>query len=305
MATVLHIGFHKTGTTTLQQEFFRALEGCTVLSANSRDVGEEFHRRVRELASASDEDYSDASLRDLIARRGETADVLVVSHEDLSQWSAHGRTAARLQDLLPHAKILICVREQRSMLYARYGQYVKKGGSHSFARYLAKFDEEWMRYDLTVEDYMRRWGADRVKVALFEQLVRSPQSYFEDLRAFIVVDGPPTDAVYAFPLINRTLAPPTRWVVRVCNRLFVPTEETPRPPLRRFASGRTLVRKLMKRDPVWFPKMSRQLGRRARARAARYVERYAGPNARLEELTGLSLAEFDYLIATASLVDVH
>ena len=114
MATVVHIGFHKTGTTTLQQRVFPELEGCAVLRGGRSGEPMRFRDLIRELAASGDPDYRGDELRSLIeASRGD-ADVLIVTHEDISASPDAGRTADRLLDLVPDARILVCVREQRS-----------------------------------------------------------------------------------------------------------------------------------------------------------------------------------------------
>ena len=300
MATVVHIGFHKTGTTTIQRQVFPQLEGCAVLRGGQSSEQKRFHRLVRELATVDDSAYSGDELRAMIdAARGD-AEVLIVTHEDISGWPEDGRTSARLFDLVPDARILIAVREQGSALAGRYGQYVKKGGSMRFAAYLEKLPHTWMRYDLVVEDYQARFGADRVKVMAFEQLVRDQAGYLDELQVFVTGRDTPTQQFGELPRVNQTLAPPTRHVVRVANRWFVTSEENPRPPLGRVRLGALAVQKLMKLDPVVFPKMKRRLGRRDRDLIERVVrERCAEGNVRLAELSGLALDEYGYVLGTA------
>jgi hypothetical protein len=300
MATVVHIGFHKTGTTTIQRQVFPRLDGCAVLRGGQSPEQQRFHRLIRQLATADDAEYSGDELRAMIeAARGD-AEVLIVTHEDISGWPEGGRTSARLLDLVPDARILIAVREQRSALAGRYGQYVKKGGSMRFADYLGKLPHTWMRYDLVVEDYQARFGVDRVKVMAFEQLVRDQTAYLDELQVFVTGRDEPTQRFGELPRVNQTLAPPTRHVVRIANRWFVTSEENPRPPLGRVRLGARAVRKLMKLDPVVFPKMQRRLGRRDRELIDRTVrERCGEGNVRLAELSGLALGEYGYVLDSA------
>ena len=299
METVLHIGFHKTGTTTLQHRFFPKLDGCGFLGPGTRDVGMRFRELMRELARSDDPSAASAELLGMMdAARGD-AETLVVSYEDLSVMPEGGRTSARLLELVPHARVLVGVREQRSALAARYGQYVKDGGSMRFSGYLGKLPHDWMRYDLVVDDYQQRFGAERVKVMAFEHLVRDQSGFLDELQVFVTGRDEPRQHFDEMPRVNQTLAPPTRHAVRVANRWFVTSEENPHPPLGRVRIGSRGVRKLMKLDPKVFPKMARRLGARDRALIDRVVhERCTDGNDRLAELTGLPVHEYGYVLST-------
>jgi hypothetical protein len=301
---VFHIGFHKTATTTLQHHLMPRIEGCTVLGPTAKGApgsGPELVRLMDELIGAEDGVYMDAPLRRLIEQaRGDSA-TLVVSYEDLSLRTAGGRTSARLESLAPDAKVLIGVREQASALGARYGQYVKDGGAQRFAQYVANRPHDWLRYDLVVEEYQRRFGRDRVKVVAFEQLVRDETAFVREVAEFLTGRRVDTDDVGVLSRVNQTLAPVTRQVVRAANWLFLTTPERPRPPLRGLSIGPRAVRKLIELDSTLFPKMSRRLGRRDRELSARIaLERCATGNARLVQLTGLPLGDYGYALSTGA-----
>lgn len=299
MATVVHIGFHKTGTTTLQQRVFPELEGGAVLRGGHDGDRMRFRDLIRELAASDDPSYSGDELRSSIESARGDAGVLIVTHEDISASPDTRRTADRLHDLVPDARILVCVREQRSALAARYGQYVKDGGSLSFSKYLGKLPHAWLRYDLVIEEFRSRFGADRVKVMAFEQMVRDQTAYLDELQLFVTGRDEVTQQFGAMPRVNQTLAPPTRQIVRVANHLFVTSPENPRPPLRRVGLGSRLVKKLMKLDPVVFKTMKRRLGKRDRDLIDRVVhERCAEGNVRLAELSGIALGDYGYVLST-------
>ena len=65
----------------------------------------------------------------------------VLSHERLAGNFMSGCwdndiLAKRLSLLFPEAKILLCIREQRSILYSIYQQYVKEGGGGNIQTFL-------------------------------------------------------------------------------------------------------------------------------------------------------------------------
>ena len=117
-------------------------------AAGATADGRLFRELIRELIRSDDPSYSGDELRSTIEAARPDAEVVIVTHEDISTSLDTGRTADRLHDLVPDARILVCVREQRSALAARYGQYVKDGGSRSFSTYLGQRPHTWLRYDL-------------------------------------------------------------------------------------------------------------------------------------------------------------
>jgi hypothetical protein len=193
--------------------------------------------------------------------------------------------------------VLICVRDQRTLLFSKYGGWLRKGGPFGFARYLTKLDPDWLAFDVVVESYQQIFGAERVKVLPYELLVSDPSRYFGELRAFVAPGEPPPGSERELRTANRGLAPPTRWAMWLANRLFVQSVDNPHPPLVAIGRGRALPYELERWDSRLFPNMKRRPGRRDQRVAERYAERYAESNARLERLTGLPLASFGYLLA--------
>jgi hypothetical protein len=94
MASVLHVGFNKTGTTTLQGKFFPRLPETVVLGPLNESF-DRFHSLARDLCWSDDGEYSDAPLRALFEDTGAGFRRLVVSLEDFSFWHHGGRTARR------------------------------------------------------------------------------------------------------------------------------------------------------------------------------------------------------------------
>ena len=97
----------------------------------------------------------------------------VLSHERLSGYPHSGgfdsrAIAERLATVLPGARILIVVREQRSMIHSNYHQYVRDGGACPLHRYLQPpqpsmrrmpgFAAEFFAYDRLVETYRSHFG---------------------------------------------------------------------------------------------------------------------------------------------------
>ncbi len=301
MATVLHVGFNKTGTTTLQGEVFPRLPDTAVLGPLNEGF-DRFHVLARELCWADDGTYSDTSLRAMFDETRAGFRRLVVSLEDFSFWHHGGRTPRRLQALLPDARVLICVRDQRTLLYSKYGGWLRKGGPFGFARYLTKLDPGWLAFDVVVESYQQVFGVERVKVLPYELLVSDPSRYLNELNAFVAPDEPALEPVRIPHVANRGLAPATRLAVRTANRLFVRSVDNPHPPLAKVPRGGALPHTLERWDSPVFRKLRVPQSRRDGEVAERYGARYAANNTRLEQLTGLDLASYGYLVASPATV---
>lgn len=180
---LVHIGFHKTASTLLQRALF----------ARS-DLG--FERPSRDRTHLQGDfirygpfDEMDRKVIDSYHRlayeahtRGRT---LVVSHERLSGYPGSGAfdarmIADRIHTCLPNARILVLVREQRSMLYSYYLQYITDGGSLSFKRLVSanqptlfrkpEFDLRSFSYVPLLEYYSSLFGAENLLVVPYEAL---------------------------------------------------------------------------------------------------------------------------------------
>jgi hypothetical protein len=294
---VLHVGFHKTGTTTLQGQFFPALPGTRVLGPRNPGF-DEFHTAARRLCLDADERDAHEWLDRRIAALRAECDTLVVSLEDFTYWHQHGRTARRLHALVPHARVLVCVRDQRTLLFSRYVGWINKGGSAGLRRFLADLDPAWLEFDAAVGRYQELFGATRVKVLPYELLRERPDRFLADVRAFVVPGAAPPAREIDLGVENQSLAPPTRTLVRTVNRLR-PSSDEPRDPLAPLPQRRFNLA-LQRWDARLLPTMRRGPGRRATAALDVYADRYAAGNAQLERLTGLSLARYGYVLPPVS-----
>ena len=293
-STVLHVGFHKTGTTTLQGKFFPALQHTAVLGPKNPGFAE-FRTAARRLCWDSDGDTARDDLRRQFASARATSDRLVVSLEDFSYWHQEGRTARRLHELLPDARVVICVRDQRTLLYSRYVGWLKKGGSSGFEPFLRGLDPAWLEFDTIVESYQQLYGKAAVKVLPYELFARDSDRFLAELSAFVAPAEPVPQV--ALGVVNRSLAPPTRVLLRATNRLVPRRGSSADDPRRLAQRGPRFGTRIVGWDSRLFPNMPRVAGRRDAATAARYAARYAAGNARLEHLAGLSLSTYGYLVA--------
>lgn len=226
---VIHIGYHKTGTTWLQRKLFASAE-----------LG---YRRIRltldgrDLYWAHDFDFDAARCRAEMAPKLERCEreglIPVISMMRLSGNPHSGgydsRTLAdRIAAVFPRARVIIVIREQRSMILSTYAQYVKMGGACSLVHYLNPPDDsrrpgfrfEHLRYDRLIAHYQERFGEERVLVEGYECFRDDPQAFAERVAAFAGGKAPPPESASA--VLNRSLGPVALSLLRWLNPLVNP-----------------------------------------------------------------------------------
>lgn len=195
---LVHIGFHKTGTSWLQQEVFnedsstfhRLSElGFHFVFDKDGFVLNSFDLNKTELTRQLNQ-----SLQKRPIDKGKTP---VISFERLSgspygagfNANAH---AARIKHMFPSAKILIVIREQKSVILSNYFQYLTGGGTHGIKKFLNSranglrpfFSPHHFCYHHVIGHYQRLFGSERVLVLPYEHFRDSKQSFLSQLAVF-------------------------------------------------------------------------------------------------------------------------
>jgi len=193
---LVHIGYHKTGTTWLQrvlfnnsaigfalpfsnQEILPLLVYPHALDFNPHTCRKHFQPKLVE-----------ASKRGLIP---------VLSSEELSgnphsDGYASKEFADRLMAVFPEARILIVIREQKDMIVSTYKQYVKVGGPCSLAEYLRPpvrgreriplFDWDHFKYHRLIGYYLRLFDRSRILVLPYELFKERPSDFISQVVLF-------------------------------------------------------------------------------------------------------------------------
>jgi hypothetical protein len=197
----VHIGFHKTATTWLQQEIFPRHPGLRSFVEGSPH-GSPF---LVEIIGRSDRRFDPAVARAAFDARVAALEVpaggtVVVSAERLSGHAATGgfdtiRIARRLHAVVPEARVFFAVREQVAMIESEYRQLLLEGSPRRLGSLLhaqpswarVEFDLEQYEYDLLADEYARLFGAERVLVESFEAVNRDQAAYLARLATFLEV----------------------------------------------------------------------------------------------------------------------
>ncbi len=303
---LIHIGYHKTGTTWLQKDLFGepALFGFTAAPQTAIDDA---------FIGGNPFTFDPTRARDLImptiTQAESVGNVPVVSHEPLCGLPTlngfDSKTIAdRLAATFPQARILIAIREQRSMMRSVYKQYVTTSGTNPIERMWRDYAPEERRrphpglevfeYHHLIAYYQELFGKDRVLVLPFELLVRDADAFAAEIYRFI---GRPAPA--AVPVRARNVSAPgilitaLRWSNLVLRALGMTgpfggpiTRETIR-----YARYRWVER--------LSPRIPRMLTKRSDAKLQAVVDRlaagrFAESNRITTEITGLDLGSLGY-----------
>jgi hypothetical protein len=186
---LIHIGFPKAGSTSLQAWFE------THPQLGFAKNGLAGYREARTIAlEAADADspavrWRVTSLEGLsmpIAAAGAVERLAAVDPKTMTEARLHALSV--LRGLFPRSTILIVTRGFRGMLASTYSQYVRRGGTLAMADLFAAFDDRigeyvahWYDYDGTIALYAEAFGMANVLVLPFELLRDDPGSFTREL----------------------------------------------------------------------------------------------------------------------------
>lgn len=201
---LVHIGYHKTGTTWLQKTLFSAKSSVFFpLSPTGKPkaLGRHFvWDKDGNLLSPFE------SNKHLILEEIETAlhgkdlkhRTPVISNERLSGNPHCGGfdtklIADRIKDCLPNAKIFCVIREQKEMILSTYFQYLRAGGIDSLKEYLTRpydgrrpgFSPSHFNYIDLISYYYQLFSVENVLVLPYEMLKNDPERFGKGIRGFV------------------------------------------------------------------------------------------------------------------------
>lgn len=199
----LHIGLHKTATTTLQSQFFTKITGLNYYWNNNRQI-----RLMVDMLTKKDPMYFDpASALGCLGEVNDDAPILI-SEESLSgapfagerEWGLDHRKAVFENSLkvFPGASVILVIRRQDKFAVSLYRQYLKFGGTQSLERFYG-IDTEGDYYGLVSLDRfnyltyiqtLHGMFSGRVLVLAFEEFVREQDVFLSKICSFVGVEKP-------------------------------------------------------------------------------------------------------------------
>ncbi len=304
---LVHIGYHKTASTFLQDKLFESgSHGFTRLSERYRLINrhfiaaDSFHRLPEDIITRINSEAEAAATQNR---------TLVISHERLSGYPPSGGfdsrlIADRLYGGFPSARVLIVIREQKSFIRSMYSQYITDGGDLCLRRFLSPPEPhicrvpwwcfEFAMYDRLIAHYFSLFGKDQVCVLPFELFRCDHQQFIDRIIAFLGRDPAALPAVPA-DVINLRRPLVMQAATRLVNRFIFRSQLSPH-GLIEARRGKSPVEVLR----PFFDLLSRSfVERRMDARLRLHVEeavgqRYAKSNRITSDLIETDLATFGY-----------
>ncbi len=312
--TLIHVGYHKTGTTWLQKEVFcrtsSVFQPLVPMGTPNTHLNRTFFQDADgKLLSpyVTNEAVSRAWLDAFYAANPTKGRVPVLSSERLSG-NPHAAgfdaptIARRLQRVFPRAQILICIREQRSWLLSNYIQYLKAGGTMPLHRYLHErydgrrpgFSLSFIDYLPLVTDYRELFGADRVMVLPYELFKRDKATFLKRIGEPLGVTIPISSDRYDAQ-VHATRDEFLWYRLRALNPMRYPSS------LNNFSSRvsprlRGLVDRGLRAAGAWVPARVNDATRQRLAAEIDAVvgDRYTSSNRALSDLIGEDLGHYGY-----------
>lgn len=237
MADVLiHIGYHKTGTTWFQRNLFNNSAIRFALPFSNQEL---LPVLVYPHALDFDPQICRKHLQPALREAENRGLFPVLSNEDLSGNPHSGGYASkeladRLAAAFPEARVLIVIREQKSMIVSTYKQYVKVGGTCSLVDYLQPptydrqriplFDWDHFKYHRLIKYYLCLFGRSRVLVLPYEFFREHPSDFISQIIHFCGLETK-AQIIEALPYSikeNESLSGITIALKRRLNRIISP-----------------------------------------------------------------------------------
>jgi len=259
---LIHIGYHRTGTSFLQTALFPLIPDC-VSTADMHEA----ERRV-----------ADPGLR-----------LAILTNESLSNDLVHDTpdVARELARRFPAARILIGIRSQYSVMRGIYHLHLKTGATESYEAFVKSRCGRLFDYARTIDAYRDAFGLDNVFVLPHEDLVRDPVGCMAAVLRFAGADPG-----IAGKVVNRQVKPSagdaTMRLLHQRNRIVAPLRRLwPRAHSRIAYYGMPGARLV---DRLFGSRLRLPMERvRPLIHAA-----YADSNARVFASLGLNAANYDY-----------
>jgi hypothetical protein len=299
---LLHVGFIKTGTTTLQETVF------SNTAAGFELIGGEDNRALLVSWFRARNDYQ----FDIVQLRSEIEELERPAREKglVPVWSEETllgdplvtdycgpEVLWRLSQLKLNVKFLITIRRQESFALSAYREGLRFG-RYPLTDFLGTGAEdlsmrpilrpEFLEYDKVIEAYQTAFGKENCCVLPLEKLQKSPESYLNSLCRFLDLPTPPLldDGPRNVGRGGTALK-----LGRLLNGFYVVSPLTFEPSFARKLADRLLTIT----DHVAPARLDKVIESAWRAQiSTRYAGLFAPSNRRLETLTGLTLSKYGY-----------
>jgi hypothetical protein len=262
---LIHIGYPKTGSNFLRG-WFAAHPQLAFADGGIAGFGSVYDIARQAGGAATSALYRVTSAEGLATPHPQVGDAAPVDYERMTRImmpAAQADVCGTLADIFPNARVLIVTRGFRSMILSAYSQYVRTGGTLSFADFAAPrgagaqtFNDAW-NYDHMIELFRAAFAPEDVILLPYELLREDAGAFTAALEARLGLAPFQHRAERA----NRSLSPvELAWypkVTRLIGRLPL-GRLRPRIQARYFAAGRVnrlagpigILQRLRPQEPV-------------------------------------------------------
>ncbi|NET58051.1 MAG: sulfotransferase [Symploca sp. SIO2E6] len=202
---LIHIGLPKTASTWLQQVIFNNEELGFLAPWGSQSgeaieqfvITDGFHFSAESAFKVFEPGLQEAAKRSMVP---------LISHESLAgnqiKGAYYGKEVAdRIHAVFPEARILLLIREQKSMVLSSYREHIKMGGITTLEKFIGAGPKKpgfgplcrlaYLEYDLLIAYYQKLFGVDNILVLPFELLKEKQQLLSQKILSFAGLDGTP------------------------------------------------------------------------------------------------------------------
>ncbi|MCU4165573.1 hypothetical protein [Carboxylicivirga caseinilyticus] len=227
---VIHIGYHKTGTTFLQNNIFSKTKEINYLGQPfvNMDI-KKFFQDLKDCHDLLfDKNVFIQRFDRIIANIDQPGKPTLISlesiHSGIDWWGRELVVMAnRIRQVFPNAKILIGIREQTSYIESLYKEYIVHGGrinwnyflyhSHYFKYHLLPK----LYYDKVIELYYYLFKKDNVHVYLHEELKNDANNTLTLINRFIGINKSNFEITSVYEGMSKKQSE----LVRFINSIFV------------------------------------------------------------------------------------
>ncbi|MBU3621110.1 hypothetical protein [Polynucleobacter sp. CS-Odin-A6] len=232
----IHIGYHKTATTFLQDYLFSNHEDIFYLGKATNyprpKIIELFHNLYESSDSEFDIKKNKNLLKEILQTNDKHSNLIGLSDEGLSggfDWFG-GLTlfvAKRIYDVFPvgEVKIIIGIREPVSFLNSMYAEYVKRGGVLSFHDLISsplspgRHLIHKVKYFNLVSEYIKYFGINNIHIYLYEEIQQNADKVKSDIEDFLKISKS-NISLNSIAKNNTSPSPFGLYIMRLLNRFF-------------------------------------------------------------------------------------
>lgn len=240
MNVLIHIGYHKTGSTLLQEKIFNRPE-FGFISPWTRS------KSYEEIILANPFTYDPISVgnkfqEDVI--KANSGNLIPVLSEERFSGNIVPKAvfnnyymAERLYSLFPEAKILIVIRNQLDMILSIYKHRLRANLTVDIDLFLEQiplnttfepiFHLDYLQYHLLISHYQNLFGKDNILCIPYELLIKDSKSFFSQISSF---SGANIDENLTLPKVNEGYSYLTLYLKRYTN-FFEPRMPMPKKDL--------------------------------------------------------------------------